>query len=89
MYGMTREEGMMSDKWLTVGDLYPRANYESEAYKRANSRELVWQRPALYMTEHGLLLLEWGRYGWNCRWLDEPETLSLPRIAAASTRKET
>lgn len=66
---------------LTVGDHYPRKVYESEAYKLANARKLIWQRPALYSTPHGLLLLEWGRYGWDVRWLETPEELTLPRIS--------
>lgn len=65
---------------LTVGDQYPRQDYINAAYKLANSRTLIWQRPAMFSTPHGLLLLEWGRFGWDHRWLDEPAPLDLGLI---------
>lgn len=67
-------------KWLTVGDHYPRQDYVRAAYHAANEREGPWQRTALFTTPHGLLMLEWGRYGWDARWLEDPVPLDMGRI---------
>lgn len=77
MSGTTLEK---AKGWLTVGDQYPREEYVRAAYKVANAREVVWQRPAMFTTPHGLLLLEWGRFGWDHRWLEEPANLDLGPI---------
>ena len=62
---------------LTIGDDYPRRDYEHAAYKLANERDQPWHRAALFQTPHGLLMLEWGRYGWDARWLEDPIQLDL------------
>ena len=67
-------------KWLTVGDHYPREDYESIAYQVANKRDAPWQRTAVFQTPHGLLILDWGRYGWDARWLENAVPLDLGRI---------
>jgi hypothetical protein len=70
-----------SDKpFLTVGDQYPRQDYVNAAYKVANQREGFWQRSATFSTPHGLLRLEWGRFGWDHLWLEDPTPLDLGLI---------
>lgn len=71
---------MSQSGFLTIGDDYPRKNYEHAAYKVANERDGPWHRAALFQTPHGLLMLEWGRYGWDARWLEEPKLLDLGKI---------
>lgn len=80
---MTLSRSLKGSKsgFLTVGDDYPRQDYEKFAFRAANERDGYSQRPAMFITPHGLLLLEWGRYGWNARWLDDPEPLDLGKIS--------
>lgn len=51
---------------------------ELAAMKQANARKRGLQfAPMLFETTEGLLLLEWGRESWNCRWLGQAQKLEV------------
>lgn len=56
-----------------------RTQIEVAAMKQANARKKPLQFTSmLFDTSEGLLLLDWDRASWNCRWIGEAHKLELP-----------